>query len=170
MSVDFSQNYFELFELQCSNKIDLKKLEKKYLNYQKEFHPDRFVNATDHEKRLSLQITSFINEAYKILKNDYLRGIYLLKIKGFEINENNTISDPDFLMSQIDLREEAEEAYKKKDQDTFEDFTKKIKLLKQNCLKEFEENYNKNLYEDASEKLYKMKFYISIENDLRRNN
>ena len=170
MSIDLTQNYFEVFELECSNKVEIAKLEKKYLIFQKEFHPDKFVNATDHEKRLSLQITSFINDAYKTLKNDYLRSVYLLKIKGYGLNENNTISDPDFLMHQMDLREEAEAVHLKKDYSASEDFLKKINLLKENCLKEFDESYNQSLYEQALVKLNKMKFYISIESDLRRNN
>ena len=170
MSVDFTQNYFEVFELECSNKIDSAKLEKKYLDYQKEFHPDKFVNATDYEKRLSLQITSFINEAYETLKNDYLKGMYLLKIKGHEVNENNTISDSDFLMHQMNLREEADEVKLKKDFNISEEFYKKINLLKKNCLDEFEDSYNNGLYDEASTKLHKMKFYISIESNLRRDN
>ena len=37
MAIDFTQNYFEVFELECSNKVEIAKLEKKYLIFQKEF-------------------------------------------------------------------------------------------------------------------------------------
>ena len=60
-----------------------------------------------------MQIISYINEAYETLKNDYLKSIYLLKINGYEIDDQNTtISDPDFLMHQMELREELEEIEK----------------------------------------------------------
>ena len=75
MAIDFNQNFFELFELDYSVDINSEILEKKYLNFQKKFHPDKFVNASDYEKRMSLQITSYINEAYKVLKNDYLKSM-----------------------------------------------------------------------------------------------
>ena len=70
----------------------------------------------------------------------------------------------------MELREEAEEVNLKKDYNASEDFLKKINILKENCLKEFNESYNQSLYEQALAKLNKMKFYISIESDLRRNN
>ena len=101
--INFNQNYFQLFKIEQSVTIDSISLEKKYFELQKEFHPDKYVNAGDHEKRLSLQITSYINEAYETLKNDYLKSVYLLKVEGFEVgDQNNTISDPEFLMHQME--------------------------------------------------------------------
>ena len=170
MSIDFNQNYFQLFQIECSVLIDHEVLEKKYLSFQKNFHPDKYVNGSDQEKRISLQITSYINEAYQTLKNDYLKSIYLLKIKGFEVDDqNNTISDSEFLMHQMELREESEEIQLKQDIKSNENFILKIKNLKEGCLKNFEKNYNKNLYDEASSKIKEMKFYTSIENDFKRN-
>ena len=170
MSIDFNQNYFQLFEIECSVLIDHEVLEKKYLSFQKNFHPDKYVNGSDQEKRISLQITSYINEAYQILKNDYLKSIYLLKIKGFEVDDqNNTISDPEFLMHQMELREESEEIQLKQDIKSNKNFISKIKNLKKECLENFEKKYNKSLYDEASNKIKEMKFYTSIENDFKRN-
>ena len=170
MAIDFNQNFFELFELECSVDINSEILEKKYLNFQKKFHPDKFVNASDHEKRLSLQITSYVNEAYKILKNDYLKSMYLLKIKGYDIdNQNNTISDPDFLMHQMELREESDEIISKKNVNLNKDFFIKLNVLKKKFQDDFKIKYESGLFEEASDSIKKMKFYISIENDLIRN-
>ena len=131
MSIDFNQNYFQLFEIECSVLIDHEVLEKKYLSFQKNFHPDKYVNGSDQE-------------AYQTLKNDYLKSIYLLKIKGFEVDDqNNTISDPEFLMHQMELREESEEIQLKQDIKSNENFISKIKALKEGCLENFEKNYNK---------------------------
>ena len=60
MAIDFNQNYFQLFELENSFDVNYESLEKKYLSFQKSFHPDKFVNASDQEKRISLQIISYI--------------------------------------------------------------------------------------------------------------
>ena len=169
MAIDFNQNYFQLFELECSVSVDHDLLEKKYLNFQKKFHPDKYVNASDHEKRLSLQIISYINEAYTTLKNDYLKSMYLLKIKGYEIDDqNNTISDPEFLSHQIELREELEKIDKQKDLECKEKFLSKINFLKKNSLNEFEKKYNKKSFNDALHKIKELKFYISIENELKK--
>tara|TARA_B100001996_G_scaffold382556_1_gene374696 strand:- start:104 stop:616 length:513 start_codon:yes stop_codon:yes gene_type:complete len=169
MTIDFNQNYFQLFELECSVSVDQDLLEKKYLNFQKNFHPDKYVNASDYEKRLSLQIISYINEAYTTLKNDYLKSMHLLKIKGYEVDDqNNTISDPGFLTHQIELREEMEDIDKQKDLENKKRFLLKINILKKNSLNKFEEKYNKELFNDALDKIKEMKFYISIENELKK--
>ena len=167
--INFNQNYFQLFKIEQSVTIDSISLEKKYFELQKEFHPDKYVNAGDHEKRLSLQITSYINEAYETLKNDYLKSIYLLKVEGFEVgDQNNTISDPEFLMHQMELREESEKLIINKNLKQCENFCMKINELKNKCLEKFRRKYEEKFYEDASDQIKKMKFYISIENDFKK--
>ena len=169
--INFNQNYFQLFKIEQSSTIDSNNLEKKYFELQKEFHPDKYVNAGDHEKRLSLQITSYINEAYETLKNDYLKSIYLLKVEGFEVgDQNNTISDPEFLMHQMELREESEKITLNKDPEELKNFILKIEKLKNECLLRFNEKYEEKMYNDASIKIKEMKFYISIENDFKKDN
>ena len=171
MTINFNQNYFQLFELEPSFVIDFDVLEKKYFKLQKKFHPDKYVNATDYEKRLSLQITSYVNEAYETLINDYLKSMYLLKIVGYEIDDqNNTISDPIFLMNQIELREESENIASKRNTDDIKRFALKIDNLKKECLSDFEKYYNKKKFDDASKKIKEMKFYISIEDDFKKDN
>ena len=169
--INFNQNYFQLFKIEQSAIVDSNSLEKKYFELQKEFHPDKYVNAGDHEKRLSLQITSYINEAYETLKNDYLKSIYLLKVEGFEIgDQNNTISDPEFLMHQMELREESEKISLNKNPEELKNFSLKIENLKNECLLSFNKKYEEKMYNDASTKIKEMKFYISIENDFKKDN
>ena len=169
MTVSFNQNYFQLFEIEQSVFIDFNILEEKYLELQKEFHPDKYVNASEQEKRLSIQITSYINEAYNTLKNDYLKSIYLLKIEGYKLeDQNNTISDSAFLIHQMELREEFEKIKINKNPKEHKNLCIKIKELKNKCLEKFRINYEKKLYKDASEQIKKMKFYMSIENDFKK--
>ena len=116
-----------------------------------------------------MQIISYINEAYETLKNDYLKSIYLLKINGYEIDDQNTtISDPDFLMHQMELREELEEIEKSESAESKKIFLEKINKHKIDCLNDFKENFNKHFYDEASKKVKEMKFYISIENEIVR--
>lgn len=104
-----SSNYFALFELPVSYDVDLEKVQQHYMQLQKQVHPDRFANASDQEKRLSMQQTSLINEAQATLKDPVLRATYLLSLKGEDINlENETTMDADFLMQQLELREKIE--------------------------------------------------------------
>lgn len=110
MQIDLRQNYFELFGLPVSFDVDKKQLHAAQLQLQSEFHPDRFVNADEQEKRLAVQQASYINEAYETLKHPVKRARYMLQTSGLELNDDNeTTSDTAFLMEQIELREEMDQ-------------------------------------------------------------
>ena len=47
-------NYFEIFGIEAQITIDIEHLNKKYLTLQSEFHPDKFVNASNLEKSMAL--------------------------------------------------------------------------------------------------------------------
>ena len=161
----FNQNYFELFNMEVKTNIDHKNLDQKYNTYQKQFHPDNFVNSTNYEKKLSLKYISYINEAYKTLKNDYFRGVYLLKLEGHDIQDNSL--DNEFLLDQMDLREKIDEAKKMKDHVKLNKIQSDIVTNRDNCFKEFETLYKSNNYEESAKKMGEMKFFISIENDIK---
>ena len=118
MSSDAGRNYFELFGLPVSFEIDKSLLTEHYRNLQRSVHPDKFANATDRERRLSVQQAAIINEAFETLKSPLTRARYLLSLHGLEVNdESNTIMDPAFLMQQMELRESLEEIGGSKDID-----------------------------------------------------
>lgn len=107
--MDLSQTYFQVFGLQDQYQLDLDHVRNTYRELQKNLHPDRYVNATSKEKLLSVQAASFINEALETLKSPLKRGLYLLKVWGHEVDlETNTAMAPEFLMTQMELREELE--------------------------------------------------------------
>jgi len=104
--VNFRQSYFELFGLPVGFDINGNLLAERYRDLQKALHPDRFVNASDQERRLSLQQAAQINTGYETLRDPLTRARYLLTLQGAEYNdESSTISDLDFLEEQMELRE-----------------------------------------------------------------
>jgi len=105
-----TQNYFELFDLPASYELDVSELSNRYRKLQAAVHPDKFANASDLEKRLSMQQSALINEAYQTLKNPLLRARYMLQLKGVDLsNESSANMDSEFLMQQMRLREELEQ-------------------------------------------------------------
>jgi molecular chaperone HscB len=104
-------NYFEFFSLPHQFDVDVKTLENNYRKIQSENHPDRFVTASNTEKLQSMQTATLANEAYLTLKSPGLRGAYLLGLSGIvAIDEKNNQMPADFLMQQIEWREEIEDA------------------------------------------------------------
>lgn len=99
------KNHFELFGLPVSFEVDQELLALRYRELQRAVHPDRFANASEQEKRLSVQQAAQINEAFQVLKSSLSRARYLLELNGMPLDDSDTRMDPLFLMEQIELRE-----------------------------------------------------------------
>lgn len=109
--LDFSKNYFELFGLPAVFELDGAELARRYRELQRAVHPDRYTNATEQEKRLSMQGASRINDALETLKDPLSRARYLLELKGVDLEQGGgNIADSGFLMEQMELREELAQA------------------------------------------------------------
>jgi molecular chaperone HscB len=107
--LDFSKNYFDLFGLPIGYIVDSSSLADRYRDLQRVVHPDRYANATEQERRLSVQGASLINEAFETLKDPVARAAYLLSLHGVEMDSlNESTQDMAFLMQQMELREELE--------------------------------------------------------------
>ncbi|HZM33603.1 MAG TPA: Fe-S protein assembly co-chaperone HscB [Burkholderiales bacterium] len=115
------QSHFDLFGLPPAFALEKDRLEAAYREIQSRVHPDRFASAGDAERRASLQWTTRVNEAFRILRNPVARGRHLLELHGVDVAfETNTAMPPDFLMEQMELREALEEAKEKKSFDALE--------------------------------------------------
>ena len=109
--MSIAKNFFEIFSLPASWEMDQSVLDKKFRTLQLTFHPDRYANKNDFEKRLAVQTASTINQAYETLSSPLLRAQYLLKLEGFDADQESHItSDGQFLMQQMVLREALSDA------------------------------------------------------------
>lgn len=110
MEVAPGKNHFALFGLPVTFDVDADDLVLRYRELQRRVHPDKFANASGQERRLSLQMTALVNEAFQILKDPVRRGRYLLSLRGIDLDdETDTAMDPAFLMEQMELRENLDE-------------------------------------------------------------
>lgn len=106
MNPDFSKNHYALFDLPLAYALDTPALERAYREVQREVHPDRFVTASDAEKRLAAQWATQANEAYRTLKSPLNRGRYFLSLNGIDTEEErNTAMPLEFLIQQMEWRE-----------------------------------------------------------------
>lgn len=106
MQIDFTQNYFELFNVPLQYPLEQSALATRYRQLQKQFHPDNYAAKTAAEQRLAIQFSAYINTAYQTLKSFALRAEYLLSLQGHTVNyQTTTISDHAFLMLQMQWRE-----------------------------------------------------------------
>jgi len=82
VAVRSEPDFFSFFGLPRRLRIDMADLEQRYRALSRQFHPDYFYNASAAERRQSLERSSYLNDAYRTLKNPVGRVEYLLKIEG----------------------------------------------------------------------------------------
>jgi molecular chaperone HscB len=75
-------DYFSFFGLPRKLSIDLADLDQRFRALSRQFHPDYFYNATTVERLASLERASYLNDAYRVLKQPLDRVEYLLKVEG----------------------------------------------------------------------------------------
>lgn len=163
-----TRNFFELFDVPVSYDVDLNKIQQHYRELQKAVHPDKFANASAQEKRISMQQTSWINEAFSTLKNPVERASYLLKLKGVDINlENETTMDAAFLMEQMEMREALSGVRTRQDPLTELDrMAKDIRNKTKTMTEEFSRAYEANALDDGKELIRKMQFMQKIKQEI----
>ena len=144
------KNYFELFNLAPKFIIDLNEIEKKYHQFQNQFHPDKAdFNSIEH--------SILINEAYKILSDDFLRASHLLQLKNIDIEDDENQVKPDIstLQEILDLQEKIFEINN----------LNEILVLKNNLnsqikklIDDFQNAFEANKFNEASQFLIKAKY------------
>jgi molecular chaperone HscB len=130
------KNFFELFALKLNFEIDEIELEKKYLDFQKQFHPD-ISSSADIEKSIA------INEAYKTLSDDFLRACYLLALKNIDIRHDEKAIKPntETLIEILELQEKiAEISDKNEIENLRKEINQEFKSLILNSMKQLEAN------------------------------
>ncbi|HSP79017.1 MAG TPA: Fe-S protein assembly co-chaperone HscB [Myxococcaceae bacterium] len=112
-------SHFDVFGLPLAYDVDVPALEKQYRELSLKLHPDRFAPAEAKERRLSLEQTTALNEAYKTLREPTKRAFYLLKLRGVDLEREDTGTQKDmpleFLEEVLELRESLEDAMASKD-------------------------------------------------------
>jgi molecular chaperone HscB len=105
-----SLDYFALFEMPKKLWIEMGELEKKFLQLSWKLHPDKFVNASETERALSLQRSSELNDAYRVLRDPLARVEYLLGVEGMrKEGEQKQQVPPELLEEVFELNESLDE-------------------------------------------------------------
>ncbi|UGQ44806.1 Fe-S protein assembly co-chaperone HscB [Massilia endophytica] len=137
------QNHFELFQLPQQFAIDSGALDAAYREVQGRVHPDKFVNATDAEKRVAMQWATRANEAYQTLKNPQKRAAYLCELNGVDLQtESNTAMPMAFLMQQMEWREALAEARSEKNTEQLDELDGELRSARKKQLQEIEAALN----------------------------
>src|SRR6476469_7869666 len=75
-------DYFAFLGVPRQLNLDLNDLEQRFRMLSRQFHPDYFYNASPAERLASLERSSYLNDAYRTLKQPIPRITYLLELEG----------------------------------------------------------------------------------------
>src|SRR6266436_4074644 len=118
-------DYFQFFGLPRKLNIDAAALERGFYALSRKLHPDVYAGHDPREQEWSLEQSSRLNDAYRILKDPIRRTEYLLKLEGVELEgqskaateearksktgEKKQIVPPDLLEEVFELNMQLEE-------------------------------------------------------------
>lgn len=170
MQFDFSRNYFELFGLEAIFQIDDDQMIAAYQRLQSQYHPDRYIDSDEQQKRIAMQATTFINEAYKTLRDDQARARYMLELHQvpFDI-EKDTTQDMDFLMAQMTLREQIDEVDTQPDPlDSLDELNSQSRNAKKQLIQVFQDCYGEQRWDDAKQVVLKLQFFARLQDQIKQ--
>ncbi len=161
------KNHFELFQMPEEFAIDTQQLDSAYREMQGIVHPDKFVNATDAEKRVAMQWATRANEAYQTLKSPLKRAIYLCELHSVDLGtESNTSMPMSFLMQQIEWRESLYEARASKNQSALEQLESELQQTRTTLLALVSQCLNAAQYSEAGEHVRQLMFVEKFSDDV----
>jgi len=100
MTLSRHGDYFTFFGLARKLRLEPSELERRFRGLSRQFHPDYFYNATPAERLASLERASYLNDAYRTLRQPLDRVEYLLKIEGLlpkDRREQVLVTQPELL-------------------------------------------------------------------------
>ncbi|MBR9884284.1 MAG: Fe-S protein assembly co-chaperone HscB [Oceanospirillales bacterium] len=168
--MDMTRSYFELFDLEPSFDVDQALLSERYRALQKQWHPDRFAHLSDRERRLAVQYTAHLNEAFATLKSPLRRAQYLLSLAGRDTHgESGAQLDPGFLMQQMELRERLAEAVDHDDPESeLEDMQRLADDNLRQLLAQFVSLYSENDLDGAEKIVRKLQFVTKLQREIEQ--
>lgn len=152
-----AMNYFELFELPVTLKVNTATLSRKFFELSKKYHPDYFINEEDQAQAEALEKSALLNKAWKTFQNPDETIKYVLQLKGLLEEEEKYELPPDFLMEVLEINEQLMDADEPAVKADLESTIQQLQNEIYEPVKEMVENYQEN---SASEKdLLQVKAY-----------
>lgn len=165
--MNLNENHFQIFGVPAQFEVDLSALEARYRELQREVHPDRFAGASQAEQRVSMQLSTRVNEAYQTLKSPLGRAAYLLHLHGVDPEfETNTAMPAEFLAEQMERREGLEAAVAASDWERLIALSSKLGMDQAALFARIERQLEVGDWNEAAATLRQLKFLEKFGEDI----
>lgn len=162
-------NYFELYNIPVSLKVDAAPLKQQFYALSRKYHPDFFTAATEEEQADALEKSSMVNKAFKTFSNPDETIKYVLMQKGLLEEEEKYQLPNGFLMEMMELNENLMDAKLEGDQTALENQQSGIENLQMEIyepIKQIVEHYQEGV--TSKEELLQVKEYYYKKKYLNR--
>jgi len=122
---------FDVLGLPRGVDVDAGALERAYRERSLKVHPDRTGKDDPRERRMALERTALLNEAYKTLRAPEPRAFYLLKLHGVDLKKDEArgITVPPALLEEVlELREQLDAAREAGDEDQVNALSERVRV------------------------------------------
>ncbi|XP_060196600.1 iron-sulfur cluster co-chaperone protein HscB homolog [Lycium barbarum] len=154
--VDQSVDYFQIFGLEKKYGIEGENLERKYKDWQRKLHPDLVHTKSQKERDYAAEQSARVIDAYRTLTDPLSRAIYILKLEGVHVDEEEKIDDIELLTEMMELRETVEEAA---DSQALKQIQGQIQAKFEQSSISFADALQSRKYEEALAAIRKMTYY-----------
>ncbi|XVE75842.1 hypothetical protein DITRI_Ditri12bG0123900 [Diplodiscus trichospermus] len=154
--VDLSIDYFQIFGLEKKYDIEVDGLEGKYKDWQKKLHPDLVHSKSEKEREYAAEQSARVIDAYRALSKPLSRAIYILRLEGVDVDEEQTVSDPELLTEILEIREAVEEA---PDSQALNQIQSQMKEKLEESGNSFANAYQRRNFDEAVACIQRMTYY-----------
>lgn len=146
---------FEILGIPRGFRVDARLLEERHRELTRLLHPDRHAGGGAAARRLALEKTIEVNDAWRILKDPSKRAAWMLREKGIDLGETGSRSSskylpPGFLLEVMEQREAFDEARAAKDTAKAEALGDAMRADRERTLGQLADSFDRNDFEGAA--------------------
>ncbi|KAK9072725.1 hypothetical protein SSX86_009160 [Deinandra increscens subsp. villosa] len=161
--VDHSVDYFRIFGLDRRFDIEDGSLEGMYKNWQKKLHPDLVHTKSKEEREYAAEQSARVIDAYTTLRKPLSRAIYLMRLEGVEVDEEQTVSEPELLGEIMEIREAVDEAT---DSQALNKIQSQMEEKLRHWCNSFANAFGSKSFDEALKSIQRMTYYHRVNEEI----
>lgn len=153
--------FFSLFALKKQFQIDKNALYASFLKLQQQFHPDKFLKKDASSRQDAERVSTLLNYAFNLLKDNRKRGEYLLKEANVYVNSSkDNLSPEQSLLATVFTK--SEEISETKDKKNLELILNELEAEIAGFFEQFSKNFEHKLFFAAGQNLIAIRYYEKL--------
>jgi len=165
-------DHFETLGVPRSFRLDAVELEKRYRELSRLLHPDRHAAGGATARRMALEKSIAVNDAYRVLRDPARRAAHLLEQRGIDLGESGAhgagrFLPQEFLLEVMELRETFDEARAARDFARVERLKQSVKKQRDETLDALAAAFDADDVEGAARQLSIIRYYDRFLGEVR---